>query len=66
LSPAAFHFPFDHFCFPPPEGVYKGEWFRWIMDHCDFDELIWEHTPKGTHWIHVATKRNGNRHRVIN
>lgn len=45
----------------------KGKkWFQWIKDHCEFDQLIWEHNAKGTFWIHVSFKHlGGNRHEVI-
>ena len=33
----------------------KGrKWFEWIRDHCDFDQLIWEHNAKGSYWVHVS------------
>lgn len=46
----------------------KGRrWFAWIMDHCDFDQLIWEHNAKGSYWVHVSYRADGhNRHQVIN
>jgi hypothetical protein len=46
----------------------KGRrWFTWIMDHCDFDQLIWEHNAKGSYWVHVSYRADGhNRHQVIN
>lgn len=43
-------------------------WFTWIMDNCQFDELIWEHsTPTSNdYWIHVAIRRNvSNRQKVV-
>lgn len=41
--------------------------FKWIMEHCDFDQLIWEHDSAGTYWVHVSYKANGqNRRQVIN
>ena len=44
----------------------KGrKWMTWIMDHCDFDQLIWEHN-KGTYWVHVSFRSDGkNRRHVI-
>lgn len=31
------------------------EWaFGWIQEHCDFDQLIWEHGR----WIHVSYTKN--------
>lgn len=46
----------------------KGRrWFNWILDNCDFDQLIWEHNAKGTYWVHVSFRADGNnRHNVIN
>lgn len=41
--------------------------FKWIMENCDFDQLIWEHNAKGTYWVHVSYKADGkNRRQVIN
>lgn len=35
----------------------KGlEWFYWIRDHCEFDQLIWEHKRDGSSCIHVSCK----------
>jgi len=45
----------------------KGKrWFEWIKAHCQFDQLIWEHNSKGSYWIHVSYRADGqNRQRVI-
>jgi len=45
----------------------KGrQWMEWIADHCDFDQLIWEHNAKGTYWVHVSYDPFGcNRRHVI-
>lgn len=45
----------------------KGrKWITWIMNHCDFDQLIWEHNAKGTYWVHVSYRADGkNRRQVI-
>lgn len=45
----------------------KGrKWITWIMNHCDFDQLIWEHNSKGTYWVHVSYRADGkNRRQVI-
>ena len=42
-------------------------WFTWIMNNCDFDQLIKETTDHRTYWIHVSCKRDRtrNRHQVI-
>ena len=46
----------------------KGrKWFNWILDNCDFDQLILEHNAKGSYWVHVSYRSDGkNRHQVIN
>jgi hypothetical protein len=46
----------------------KGRrWMEWIMEHCDFDQIIWEHNAKGTYWVHVSFRTDGkNRRQVIN
>lgn len=45
------------------------EWFTWIMDNCNFDQLILERASKTSNhwWIHVSCKydTNLNRHQVI-
>lgn len=45
----------------------KGKrWFDWIKSHCDFDQLIMEHSSKGTYWVHVSYRADGkNRQQVI-
>jgi hypothetical protein len=45
----------------------KGrKWMTWIMENCDFDQLIWEHNSKGTYWVHVSYRADGkNRRQVI-
>ena len=45
----------------------KGrKWMTWIMEHCDFDQLIMEHNAKGTYWVHVSFRSDGkNRRHVI-
>ena len=43
------------------------EWFNWIKNHFDFDQLIWEHNAKGSYWVHVSYRADGkNRKQVIN
>jgi hypothetical protein len=46
----------------------KGRrWFNWILDNCDFDQLIMEHNAKGSYWVHVSYRSDGkNRHQIIN
>ena len=48
--------------------IAKGKrWFEWIKSHCDFDQLIWEHNSKGSYWVHVSYRSDGqNRRQVIN
>ena len=42
----------------------KGrEWAKWIMDNCDFDQLIWEHNAKGSYWVHVSYRNDGQNRR---
>jgi hypothetical protein len=45
----------------------KGKrWFDWIKAHCQFDQLIWEHNAKGSYWVHVSYRADGqNRQQVI-
>ena len=44
-----------------------NRWFTWIMDHCDFDQLIKETSDRRIYWIHVSCKRDRtkNRHQVM-
>ena len=43
------------------------EWFDWLKDNTDFDQLILEHDSKGSYWIHVSCRKNRkkNRHQVF-
>lgn len=41
------------------------KYLEFILDHCRFDQLIWEHDRHGTHWIHVSCRRQGNRQTFI-
>lgn len=45
----------------------KGRnWFTWIQSHCDFDQLILEHSKTGSYWVHVSYRSDGkNRKQVI-
>ena len=47
--------------------IQKGKkWFAWIKAHCEFDQLIWEHNSKGTYWVHVSYRADGqNRKQAI-
>lgn len=42
-------------------------WFSWLIDNTTFDQLIWEHDGRGTHWIHVSCKADPrqNRNQVL-
>lgn len=41
------------------------EYFYYIIEHTNFDQLIWEQR-KNRYWIHVSAKRQGeNRHQVL-
>ena len=42
-------------------------WFTWIMNNCDYDQLIKETTDRRIYWIHVSCRanKNCNRHQVI-
>lgn len=39
-----------------PDEQTGREWFLWIMDNLQFDQLIWEKNSKTSthHWIHVS------------
>ena len=44
----------------------KGKrWFEWIKANCNFDQLIWEHNKKGTYWVHVSYRANGNNRKQV-
>jgi hypothetical protein len=45
----------------------KGKrWFDWIKAHVIFDQLIWEHSAKGSYWVHVSYRADGkNRKQYI-
>ena len=34
---------------------------EFILEHCRFDQLLFEQNSKGTCWLHVSCKRKGNR-----
>ena len=40
-------------------------WVTWIMEHCTFDQLLWERaTPTSCHfWIHVSCRQNHSANR---
>ena len=37
--------------------------FTWIKNHCQYDQLIWEHNNKGTYWVHVSYRSDGQNRR---
>lgn len=45
-------------------------WLTWIMNHCTFDELLWERESRTScsFWIHISCKKDKtkNRHLVRN
>lgn len=44
----------------------KGKrWFDWIRAHCEFDQLIWEHNARGSYWVHVSFRSDGNNRRNV-
>ena len=48
------------------DSIEEGrEWFKWLMDNTNVDQLIWERSGS-TRWIHVSCKSNPeeNRHEV--
>ena len=34
---------------------------EYILEHCRFDQLLFEQNAKGSCWLHVSCKRKGNR-----
>ena len=45
--------------------LWKGRrWYDWIKSHCEFDQLIWEHNKKGSYWVHVSYRADGNNRRM--
>ena len=42
-------------------------WFIWMMNNCDYDQLIKETADRSIYWIHVSCRANKskNRHQVI-
>ena len=49
-----------------PDAKTGREWFAWMMDNLEFDQLIWETAPGGKAcWIHVGYRAGHNRQQVI-
>ena len=40
-------------------------WFQYIKQHCEFDQLIMEHNAKGTYWVHVSYRCDGNNRKQV-
>ena len=38
---------------------------HFIMDNCDFDQLIWEKNKAGAQWVHVSYKREGGNRNMV-
>lgn len=38
---------------------------HFIMDNCDFDQLIWEKNKTGAQWVHVSYKREGGNRNMV-
>jgi len=46
--------------------IEKGKrYFDWIKLHCPFDQLIWEHNAKGSYWVHVSYRADGNNRKQV-
>lgn len=44
----------------------NADLFRYIRDHLQFDQLIWEFgTSEEPDWVHVSYSEDGNRHQVL-
>ena len=50
-----------------PDAKTGREWFAWMMDNLEFDQLIWETASAGKAcWIHVGYRGTGrNRQQVV-
>lgn len=47
-------------------GVTNSAIFYYILNHCCFDQLIWEFGDDDEpDWVHVSLKQNGNRQNVL-
>ena len=49
------------------QDLKKGEqYLDFIISHCPYHQVIWEHDSGGNFWIHVSVKQNGtNKHEYI-
>jgi len=43
------------------------QWYFWMVNHLDFDQLFLEHNHRGARWLHVSHKPDSkqNRHMAI-
>lgn len=48
-----------------PSVALGREWFRWIRDHCNYDQLLLERNTAGQYWIHVSCKRDLSQNRMV-
>lgn len=50
-----------------PDTATGIQWFRWIINNLQFDELITERKTQDspTFWIHVAYRRNGPNRNIV-
>ena len=47
-------------------GVTNKDLFEYLLDHTDFDQLIWEFgVAQDPDWVHVSYKKEGNRGEVL-
>lgn len=47
-------------------GVSNADVFKYIKDHLDFDQLIWEFgTDKNPDWVHVSYETSGKQRKQI-
>ena len=49
-----------------PSGVSNADVFKYIKDHLNFDQLIWEFgTDKNPDWVHVSYESTGKQRKQI-
>jgi len=47
-------------------GITNKQLFDYLIDHTDFDQLIWEFgDDQNPDWVHVSYKKEGNRGEVL-
>lgn len=47
------------------DKAYGQRLFDWIRAHVEFDQVIWEHNEKGTYWVHVSYRADGNNRKNV-